>query len=206
MNNHTKDLLTLLISLFVLGSCTNPSGIGLDVDPDDELVGILTDTLTVDAVTVLDDSARSASFSQTAFGWFDDPVIGKTVADLALAIGRPSSVPRLRADAEIDSVILVLPYGTEYFGDTLRPNFPLQVRQLMEVYTDGAYATKQWAVRDEVIGTKTVGRFAYKQTDSVSLFKHIDGKDSVIKDIPQLRIALSPGFFKSLLSEDVDSV
>ncbi|WP_353125099.1 DUF4270 family protein [Parapedobacter pyrenivorans] len=205
MNYHTKDLLTMLISLFVLGSCTNPSGIGLDVDPEDELTGVLTDTLTLHATTLLDDSARSASFAQTTFGWFDDPVIGQTVADLALAIGRPTTVPRIRPDAEIDSVILVLPYGTEYFGDTLRPNFSLQVRQLDEAYTDGEYATKQWPVKDEIIGAKTVARFAYKLTDSVSIRKHIDDKDSVVKVIPQLRVALSADFFKDLFSETVDS-
>ncbi len=205
MKYHTKDLLTLLISLFVLGGCTNPSGIGLDVDPGDELVGVLTDTLTLRAVTLPDDSARSSSFAQTTFGWFDDPVIGKTVSDLALAIGKPTAVPRIRPDAEIDSVILVLPYGTEYFGDTLRPDFSLQVRQLDEAYTDGEYATKQWLVKDEILGTKTVARFAYKQTDSVSIMKHIDGKDSLVKDIPQLRVTLSPSFFKALFSESVDS-
>src|SRR5690606_13089649 len=70
---------------------------------------------------------------------------------------------------------------------------------------DGEYATKQWAVKEEVIGTKTIGRFAYNQTDSVSIIKHIDDKDSLVKDIPQLRIALSPAFFKELLSESVDS-
>ncbi|MFB2117732.1 DUF4270 family protein [Parapedobacter sp. 2B3] len=205
MNYHTKDLLTLLISLFVLGGCTNPSGIGLDVDPGDELVGVMTDTLTLQAVTVADDSARSSSFAQTTFGWLNDPVIGKTVADLALAIGKPSSVPRLRADATVDSVILVLPYGTEYFGDTLRPGFSIQVRQLDEAYTDGEYATKQWKVKDEAIATRILGRFAYKPTDSVSILTHVDDKDSLVKDIPQLRIALSPEFFKELLSEEVDS-
>src|SRR5690606_3311860 len=205
MSYHTKDLLTLLISLFVLGGCTNPSGIGLDVDPGDELVGVLTDTLTLQAVTVVDDSARSSSFAQTTFGWLDDPVIGKTVADLAMAIGRPTTVPRIRPDAEIDSVILVLPYGTEYFGDTLRANFALPVRQLDEACADGEYATKLWDVEDEVIGTKNIGRFAYKETDSVRIIKHIDEKGSVIKDIPQLRIALAADFFKELLSETVDS-
>ena len=205
MNNHTKDLLTLLISLFVLGGCTNPSGIGLDVNPEDELTAVLTDTLTLQAVTLADDSAQSSAFAQTSFGWLNDPVVGKTVADLALAMGKPSSVPRIRPDAEIDSVILVLPFGVEYFGDTLRPNFTLQVKQLDEAYTDGAYTTKQWAVRDEVIGTKTVDRFAYKRTDSVRIEKHIDNKDTVVRDIPQLRIALSADFFKELLNEDVDS-
>ena len=205
MRNHTKDLLTLLISLFVLGGCTNPSGIGLDVDPGDELVGVLTDTLTVQAVTLIDDSTRSNAFSQTVFGWFDDPVMGKTVADLALAIGKPSTVPRIRPDAEIDSVILVLPFGSEYFGDTVQTSFPLQVRQLKEAFTDGNYSSKQWSVDDPVIGSKTVPRFAYKLTDSVQITKYIDGKDSVVKDIPQLRISLSTEFFKELFSNTVDS-
>src|SRR5690606_27043560 len=149
MSYHTKDLLILLISLFVLGGCTNPSGIGLDVEPGDEIVGDLT-TLTVEGATIRDDSTRSASFGQTAFGWFNDPVIGTTVADLALAIGKPSSVPRIRPDAEIDSVILVLPYGMdEYFGDTVNATFPVQVRQLNEVFADGNFSTKQWSVGDE---------------------------------------------------------
>ncbi len=204
MRNHTKDLLTLLISLFVLGGCTNPSGIGLDVDPGDQIEGELT-TLTLQGATLLDDSTRSSSFNQTAFGWFDDPVIGKTVADLALAIGKPSTVPRIRPDAEIDSVILVLPYGSEYFGDTVNTTFPLQVRQLAEAYTDGTYSSKQWSVRDEVIGAKTVNRFAYKATDSVRVEKHIDGKDTVVREAPQLRISLSADFFKTLFRNTIDS-
>src|SRR5690606_27864800 len=101
------------------------------------------DTLTLHAVTLRDDSARSSSFAETVFGWINDPVIGTTKADIALAIGRPSTVPRIRSDATIDSVILVLPYGTEYFGDTLSPTFALQVRQLDEAYTDGNFATKE---------------------------------------------------------------
>src|SRR3546814_17583525 len=123
---HTKFLLTLFISFFCLGGGTNPSVIGLDVDPGDKLVGVLTDTLTLQAVTVPDDSARSSSFAQTTFGWFDDPIIGKTVADLALAIGRPPTVARIRLDAEIDSVLLVLPYGTAFFGATVSSTFCLQ--------------------------------------------------------------------------------
>ena len=205
MRYHIKDLLTLLISLFVLASCKNPSGIGLEVDPGEEVTGVLTDTLTLHAVTLRDDSARSVSFNQTIFGLFDDPVIGKTVANLALAIGRPNTVPRIRPDAEIDSVVLVLPYGSEYFGDTINPTFPLQVRQLDEAYVDGTFSSKQWVVGDEIIGSKTINRFAYKNSDSVSITKHIDGKDSLVKDIAQLRLTLSPSFFKELLSESVDS-
>ncbi len=203
MKYLNRDLLTLLISLFVLGSCENPSSIGLDVQPGDEIVGVLTDTLTLHAVTLKDDSARSNSFNQTTFGLLNDPVIGKTTADLALAIGKPASVPRIREDAEIDSVILVLPYGNEYFGDSTGSSFTLQVRQLAEVYTDGNYSNKEWAVSDEVLATKLVRRFAYR--DTVSVYKHIDEKDSLVKADPQLRMALPAAFFRNLFSESVDS-
>lgn len=211
MNYHTKDLLTLLISLFVLGGCTNPSGIGLDVNPEDEIRGVLTDTLTISGATVWDDSTRSSSFSSTytTFGLFQDPSFGQTRADLAISLGRPGTVPRIRPDAVVDSVILVLPYGpvgSEYFGDTTTAStFALQVRQLDEIFVDGTFSTKEWTIKDPVIGSKTISRFAYKRTDSISVHKHIDGKDSLVKDIPQLRISLSPDFFKSLLAESVDS-
>ena len=120
MKYHSKDLLTLLISLFVLGGCKNPSGIGLDVQPGDEIAFDIIDSLTLHAVTYRDDSARSNAFNQTAFGLINDPVIGKTRVDLALAIGKPATVPRIREDAEIDSVVLVLPYGSDFFGEPFK--------------------------------------------------------------------------------------
>lgn len=204
MSDRTKGLLTLLISLFVLGSCTNPSGVGLDVNPEDEIMGALTDTLSLNGVTLLDDSVQSTSISST-FGLFDDPAVGKTQADLAIYLGRPATVPRIRPDAQIDSVVLVIPFGNEYFGDTLNSTFSLQVSQLNEIYVNNAYSTKQWQVKDDVIGTKTLSRFPYKLTDSVTVTKYIDGKDSVVKEVPQLRIPLSGEFFKGLLSNTVDS-
>lgn len=203
MKYHSKDLLTLLISLFVLGGCKNPSGIGLDVQPGNEIVGTLTDTLTLHAVTLQDDSARSGSFNQTAFGLLDDPIIGKTAVDLALAIGKPTVVPRIHDDAEIDSVVLVLPYGTDFFGDSTGSSFTLQVQQLDEVYTEGAYSNRQWAVKSEVLGAKTIQRFAFQ--DSLDVYKHLEEKDSLMRVMPQLRVALSAGFFKDLFSESIDS-
>lgn len=203
MRYHSKDLLTLLISLFVLGGCKNPSGIGLDVQPGDEIAFDVIDSLTLHAVTLQDDSARSGAFNQTTFGLLDDPVIGKTSVDLALAIGKPAVIPRIRDDAEIDSVVLVLPYGSDFFGDSTSSSFTLQVRQLDEVFVEGAHSNKQWSVKGTVLGTRTLQRFAYK--DSLTIYKHIEEKDSLIRVEPQLRLALSTDFFKDLLNESVDS-
>lgn len=213
MRCHTRDLLTLLISLFILGSCENPSGVGLDVSPGKEVVGQKTDTVTLHTVTFKDDSSRytsmnrtlyGASLSQSTFGYFDDPIIGKTIVNLALNMGRPTTVPRIRDDAQIDSVILVLPYGLDYFGDTSgTSSFTIQVRQLDEIFVASTYSSKQWVSKPLVVGSKTVNRFQY--TDSINVVQHINDKDSVVRVVPQLRIPLSADFFKSLLSESVDS-
>lgn len=206
MIRKNGDLLTIaLISLFVLGGCNNPSGVGLDVSPDEEIDVLMTDTVTVGAYTVLDDSAYSASSGFTVFGLFQDPEIGETRADLAVEIAPAESFKQIRPDANMDSAILVLPYVSEFFGDTVNSDFMIEVRHLDERFTSVAASNKVWSVKGEIIGSKRIGRFGYKPTDSLSIVKHVDGKDSVIKVVPQLRIALSSDFFKELFSTSVDS-
>src|SRR5690554_1955088 len=122
-----RDLLTMLISLFILSGCENPTGIGLDVDPEDQIEALFTDTVSLRAYTVRDDSVQSASFSQNLFGLLRDPIFGKTNVGLAIDIGRPSGFKQILPDAEIDSIVLVLPYGGDYYGDTLASDFALRV-------------------------------------------------------------------------------
>lgn len=213
MNFPTKGLLTLLISFFVLSSCENPTGVGLEVDPDSEIVGVKIDTVTMRTVTLKDDSSRHQSmnhnrhneqFAQTVFGALYDPVIGNSVVDLAVDLVRPTTVPRIKDEAVIDSVVLVLPYGLDYFGDTLgQSSFTVQVKQLDENFVYNTHSAKQWTSKSTVLGSRTVQRFAYQ--DSVSVMKHVDDRDTVIRSIPQLRIPLSGEFFKTLLSASVDS-
>lgn len=214
MNFHTKGLLTLLISLFLFSACENPSGVGLEVDPDEQLTGKKIDTLSIRAVTLKDDSSRYQSmnharhngeaFGQTVFGVMLDPIIGNTTASLAVDLLKPAVVPRIKPDATIDSVVLVLPYGLDYFGDTLgQSSFTIEVRQLAENFTYNAHTSKTWMTRPEVIGSRTINRFAYR--DSVSVMRHVDDRDTLVRSIPQLRIPLSADFFKSLLNDGIDS-
>ena len=62
MKFRHKDLLTLLISLFILGlgGCKNPSGVGLEVPPGEEISGFFTDTVSVHGYTVRDDSLQDS--------------------------------------------------------------------------------------------------------------------------------------------------
>ncbi len=202
-----RDLLTLLISLFILGSCTNPSGVGLEVTPEDQISALFTDTVSIRAYTIKDDSVQSGSFTQTLFGQLNDPVFGKTVVGLALDLARPSTFTRIKSDAEIESVVLVLPYGTNFFGDTTDAStYALQVRPLAEPFQFSTYSNRQWQVRPEVIGSTLLTRYAYKSTDSVYVTKYLDGKDSIIRVAPQLRIPLDKEYFKSLMGYSIDSI
>lgn len=213
MNFHTKGLLTLLISLFLLASCENPTGVGLDVDPEEQIMGSKTDTVSIRTVTLRDDSSRyqylnqsrnGDQFAQTVFGALYDPVIGNSVVNMAVDLLRPSSVPRIKSDATIDSAVLVLPYGLDYFGDTLRQStFTIEVRQLSEDFVYNTHTARTWTSMPDVIGSRTLSRFAYQ--DSVSVMKYVEDKDSLVRSIPQLRIPLSGDFFKDLLHESVDS-
>lgn len=206
MKYSSKDLLTWLISLFILSGCTNPTGIGLEVDPEEQIDALFTDTVSIRTYTLQDDSVQSAAFDQTTFGLFRDPIFGTTQIDLALDLLASPSVKKMSSETIIDSVILVLPYGNNFYGDTLASTFTLQVRQLDEIFTINSFSSKSWSVRDEVLGSVTLDRYAYKPTDSLRINRFINDKDSLVRVAPQLRIPLSKEFFKTLMSgSEVDS-
>lgn len=220
MKYYTRDLLTLLISLFILSSCKNPSGIGLDQNPGDSFYGTLNDTLTLHTVTARDDSARSINqilssnanipsiqITQLPFGYLKDDVLGETQANVALAIDRPSSGDiRLPENAQIDSAILVVKYGNSFVGDTLSSRFFVEVKQLDETYNSNTvyYSSKNWNVKNEQIGSAQIGRFNLRDSITITM-RGSDGKDSVAKVGPQLRIRLNNSFVGSLLAHSLDS-
>ncbi len=207
MKFRHKDLLTLLISLFILGlgGCKNPSGVGLEVPPGEEISGFFTDTVSVHGYTVRDDSTQSTGFNQAVFGYIKHPVLGTTIADLALEIGMPARLPRIAPDAVIDSVILVLPYGLDFFGDTLNSTFALQVRPLNEIFAYNTFSTKSWKVRDIELGRVQLNRYAHKASDSLLVVRYINEMDSMVKVGPQLRIPLDKDYFRNLFSSELDS-
>lgn len=218
MNYFPKDLLTLLISLFILSSCTNPSGIGLDTHPGDEVLGALDSSSVLQLVTLRDDDAATVSLDQAAnanmpsilvyqlpFGYFRDPIIGETQANLAMAITRASGDSRLEENAVIDSAVLVLRYGNSFSGDSVGSNnYAVEVRQLAAPYsTENPYTSKVWQTEDAVLGTANLSRF--NLSDSISVTTFSNGRDSVIRTPPQLRIRLNNDFIQSLFSNSLDS-
>ncbi|HEY2583220.1 MAG TPA: hypothetical protein VGI43_15515, partial [Mucilaginibacter sp.] len=58
------DLLTLLISLFILNSCKNQDSIGLGINPSGQPNGILVDTSTIITNTVKEDSVITSGLAK----------------------------------------------------------------------------------------------------------------------------------------------
>src|SRR5690554_6588147 len=189
MKYYFRDLLTLLISLFILSGCENPSKVGLDVDPGDQIHGALIDTLKIHAVTVKEDSILTRAASQLPLGYLKDPVIGESYSTIQFALQNVSSGDsRIPTNATIDSAVMVINYGKDFFGDSLATTSKLEVHQLADPYEIGKNypSNATWTVGPELYGSRTVNRYAYR--DSVMINTIVDSRDTTIKAGPHLRI------------------
>jgi len=192
-----RNLLTLLISFFILNSCKNPDDNGLDLIPADQISSILVDTSTVRAVTIREDTLITTGLLQHPLGYLQDPQIGTTEANLAIALNLPSPGLKFGKTAVLDSAILVLNYGKEFYGSSGLP-FIINVYQLNEKIKPNIayYNTKTWSFNPTIIGSRTVNSFPLN--DSLRLTDIVVGKaDTIRKAPPQLRIPINSSFINS---------
>src|SRR6201989_2911988 len=84
------DLLTLLISLFILNSCKNESTIGL-TNGHGTISGSLIDTATVFANTTNDDTVVTSGITNVPVGFFKDPLLGTTTSNMITDINLPGA-------------------------------------------------------------------------------------------------------------------
>ena len=198
-----RDLLILLISLFILSSCQSSDEIGLDVTPSDQINGTLLDTITVKTRTVSEDPFITSGLLQHPLGVLSDPELGETQSDLAIALTMPSIDLKLQDLPVLDSAILILKYGKEFYGTQNAP-YTINVHQLNEKFraSDSYLNTKTWQYNSEIIGGVSINKF--RIADSLYTVKRRKGRsDTVLKVAPQLRIPLNPSFvISSLLNTD----
>jgi hypothetical protein len=201
------DLLTLLISLFILNSCKNKDTIGLGVDSSTQLNGSLIDTCTIVVNTLPDignplsqDSIATSGLTKMPFGFFNDPVFGTVESNIALALNLPSqtaySLPT--GSVVVDSAVLVLPYADGFYGDSLTSKYKVNVHQLAtRIKSTAYYNTDSWGYQSSVIGTRS---FFARTHDSIKVAAIISGQpDSLRKVAPELRIRINNSFINSVL-------
>lgn len=192
------DLLTLLISLFILSSCEKTGTIGLDIAPQDSIKSVFTDTITVNTLTTKEDSVVTSNISQNPFGFLTDPVLGTTEANLALALNLPSDNYSFGTSPSLDSAVLVLKYGDEFYGDSLTSNYAINIHQLKSVFNTSKsyYNTSAWGNynAEPVIGSViNIKRFAWNDSTTINTIVK-SGPDKAAKVAPQIRIRLNSDF------------
>lgn len=200
------DLLTLLISLFILSSCVKQDSIGLGVNASNQLNGGLIDTSTIIINTIPEDSVITSGsstnrLSKLPMGYFRDPIFGTTEANIAMDLNLPSGAAYTppAGTITIDSAYLVLKYARGFYGDSIASRYKANVYQLNErVFSNNYYNTRQWKYNsNNLLGTKT---FISRTNDSTTLVRSVPGRSDVVeKVVPQLRIPIDKNFINSIL-------
>ncbi len=196
------DLLTLLISLFILGSCKNQDNIGLGINTGNQLNGSFIDTSTVIVNTIPEDSVITSSTNKVPLAYFKDPILGTTEANIATDLNLPGSAAYTlpAGTVTIDSALLVLKYAHGFYGDSIASRYKVNVYQLNErVLNVSYYNTKQWSYNNSnLLGTKS---FFARMNDSVKIKAGITGasKDNFTNAAPQIRIPINLNFINSIL-------
>ncbi|MDP9080374.1 MAG: DUF4270 domain-containing protein [Bacteroidota bacterium] len=194
------DLLTLLISLFILNSCKNQDTVGLGVDSSSQLTGKLIDTSTILVKTVLEDSVITTQATKNPLAFFTDPVFGVAESSLAASLSLPgaASYSLPSGTISIDSVRLVMPFADGFYGDSVASNYKLNVYQLTEKYdeTKSYYNTKKWQYNSSsLLGSLT---FKARTHDSIKIYNILTGAPDTLRKVPaQLRIPIDKNFIIS---------
>jgi hypothetical protein len=201
------DLLTLLISLFILNSCKNKDTIGLGTDSSAQLNGSLIDTSTVIVNTRPDignplskDSIQTSGLTKIPFGYLNDPVFGTVESNVALALNLPgqTSYSLPTGTIAIDSAVLVMPYADGFYGDSLTSKYKINVYQLANrIKATPYFNVDAWSGQGTILGTST---FFARTHDSIQRYNIIAGQpDTLIKVPAQLRVPIAKDFINTIL-------
>ncbi|MDB5154384.1 MAG: hypothetical protein JWR54_3135, partial [Mucilaginibacter sp.] len=195
------DLLTLLISLFILNSCKNKDTIGLGLNSSTQLGGSLIDTATIVVNTFKEDSVVTTNLAKTPLGYFIDPVLGTTESNIAIGLNLPASSAYTlpTGTISIDSAVLVLRYADGFYGDSITSNYKVNVYQLgVRPLAKTYYSNTNWTSNlGSLVGTRS---FFPHTHDSIKIMNIITGApDSLIKVAPQLRIPIDKTFINNIL-------
>ncbi|MCK9450708.1 MAG: DUF4270 domain-containing protein [Bacteroidales bacterium] len=137
-----KQLLlsTTVIALLLTISCSKkPERIGDNLQPDQNNIQLFyTDTVSIVAYSVAEDSIRTDSPTNILFGSMKDPVFGTTIAGFFTQIRLSTNGHNFGTNPQLDSLVLQLAYSGHY-GDTTAMQ-TMRVYELKEdINIDSAY-------------------------------------------------------------------
>ncbi|KQS41329.1 DUF4270 domain-containing protein [Pedobacter sp. Leaf194] len=189
-----QDLLTLLIGLFLFASCKNPTSVGLDVDPNSAIQGTLVSDQPVSSQTVQEPDVNTANLLRYPLGYMTDPVFGKTEASVAMTVYPSELSIDFGTSSILDSAVLVLDLGTQFYGDTTSSRYSIDVYQLANTIT------KYKSSDVQAHNTALLGNFNSKiyPNTPIKVTEIVTGAKDTLRTLPaQLRIPLNKAFIQS---------
>ena len=127
-------MLVLPLSLLLVfqGCLKDPNAIGLNLKGDDDLLNAtFTDTVTLSAYSVLEDTLNTTNLVSNFLGFIRDPVFGLTSTGIFTQIVPNGNSVNFGDSPQLDSIVLTLRYASGFYGDTLNP-FVVQVYRVTE--------------------------------------------------------------------------
>lgn len=170
----------LIIAGIFISSCEEPDAIGLDIQPEGDILHLLhTDTTSLVTYTVREDSIRCDETVLALAGQYSDPVFGVNSASFYTHIRLASNNADFGSSPVADSIVLTLVYKAVY-GDT-NTQQTINVYELNDdIYRDSSYYSNNSFSYGTLLGSKS---FVPAPLDSVK----VDG----VNKAPHLRVKLS---------------
>lgn len=121
-------VVSLVVLILIINSCKkDPYQVGINLLPPSDTLNIkTTDTASIVAYSVIQDSVRSDETTLSILGSLMDPIFGSTTAGLYMQYNLSAEAPDFGVNPRLDSCVLSIPYGSIY-GDTT-------ARQRLKVY------------------------------------------------------------------------
>lgn len=206
-------VLPVCISLIFFSSCGDTTDIGVELFDEDDLKVSSTDTISIEAKTVLLDSVRVFNIENTVINTFllgelEDPYLGNTTASLISEVhfaaniaNRQILLPGFRDDDVLDSMVLVLAIDTSGFYGMPNARFDFEVFRLTEsINTElQIFSNFEVAFDETVIGSADNVRIPL---DSSAVY--FPSLGTTINEFPQVRIPLNEQITKVLFEDLAD--
>jgi hypothetical protein len=189
--------LIALVSIFI-ASCTKeitPIGTKL-LDPVDLLSMGYTDTVSIRAYSILDDSVYTLNLSYAQVGSMYDPIFGRTDATFFSEVITSTARARFGNEPIFDSAYLYLPYKSSY-GDTIS-NTTFHVYSLTESLLDSVHSYSNRTIAYDV--NNPIGTITFQPTP------HDSSKYDGVTSRPMLRIPINSKFGNYILDADTSSL
>lgn len=206
------DLLTLLISLFILGSCKNQNDIGLPVG-DQQINGTL---MVYDDIVVKTDTdnvrvqAPGTGAAKVPLSDLNDNILGLTESGIAAALNLPSGVAYTVPTGTVttDSVVMELRYADGFYGDSLNSKYRVNVYPLKEKISQPAYYTNRaWSYDSLATLNSSNAAVNIRPKTTIKTFNIVKGARDTLRNVAaQLRIRLNNSTIPNLLFNNATAI